>query len=53
MIEEIFNQVKSEHREGHTPSYSALAHDIELDEVQRVLEVSTYAEFTEKALQVL
>lgn len=53
MTEELFNQIKAEQKAGHTPNYSALFHELELETILAVREAKTYSDYKAKALQAL
>jgi hypothetical protein len=43
--QKLFSEVKQEHKEGHTPGYSALLHDLEIKVVQWIVESKEYKDY--------
>lgn len=42
---ELFTSIKQEEKVGHTPTYSALLHDLEPEVVAEVLKAKDYEDF--------
>lgn len=48
MTEELFNQLKTEQKAGHTPNYSALFHDLDVNTILAVREAKSFSEYKAK-----
>lgn len=52
MTEQLYNQLKGEQREGHTPNYSALNWNLPVETILQVRRAKSYGDYVE-AVQVV
>jgi hypothetical protein len=47
--EELFNLIRQEHKGGHSESYSALLHEIEVEMIRKIVNAESYEAFSIEA----